>query len=230
MSLGNYTLSDFMFEVDEMFNIENIGSYNMTTMITTGTLIASFNAVRIWVTPLNTEIPVPGELKIRATILIPVDSAMDTPESLNRFVFRPGTGRKPFVIWSKSVDSLSLEVYAGRKYFMVQTETMGNLAIGTLNQTRTPFYIQIPRFRKIKVTVKSVSDNTLAIFNDPDQKVIHLKPGDSRPDMIEDLFITAECIDRSGNLYVLKQIPFNKFAMKNKKNSYEIRKRDFQKQ
>jgi len=229
MSLGTYKLTDFWYEVDEMFNTESIGNHNMSTMTTTGTLIASFKAVRIWVTPLNTEIPSPAELKISATILIPVDSAMDSPESLNRFVFRPGTGSKSFVTWSKSVDSLRVEVYAGKKYFMIQTDAMGNLAIGTLNQTRTPFYIHIPRFRKIKITVKSGSDNTLAIFNDPDQKVIRLKPGEMQSDGLKDFSLTAEAVDNSGNLYILNTTIFDQFANKKKKNCFEIRKKDFQK-
>ena len=112
---------------------------------------------------------------------------------------------------------------------MLQTDALGYLAIGKLNQSRTTFYVQIPRFRKIKITVKSDSDNALAIFNDPDQKVIRLKPGDLQSDGLKDFSLTAEAVDNSGNLYALNQTSFNRFAIKKKKDCFQIRKKDFQK-
>jgi len=228
-SLGPYKLSDFRYEIDEMFNNEAIGNNNMSTMTNTGSLIASFKAVRIWAIPLNPEIPVPASLQVRATILIPVDSAMNNTEPRNMLAFRPGKGSKSFITWSKSGDSLRVEMYGGRRYFMLQTDAMGYLAIGKLNQARTPFFVQIPRFRKIKITVKSDSDNVLAIFNDPDQRIIRLIPSDFGSDVLKDFSLTAEAVDNSGNLYVLNQTTFDRFINKKKKNSFEMRKKDFQK-
>ena len=228
-SLGSYKLSDFRYEIDEMFNNDAIGNNNMSTMTNTGALIASFRAVRIWAVSLNPEIPVPASLLVGATILIPVDSTTETPDPRNIIAFRPGKGSKSFITWSKSGDSLRVETYGGRRYFMLQTDAMGYLAIGKLNQSRTTFYMQIPRFRKIKITVKSDSDNALAIFNDPDQKVIRLKPGDLQSDGLKDFSLTAEAVDNSGNLYALNQTSFNRFAIKKKKDCFQIRKKDFQK-
>ena len=41
--------------------------------------------------------------------------------------------------------------------------------------------------------------------------------------------ITVECSDGSGNLYILKQTSFDRFAGKKKKNYFVLRKKDFEK-
>ena len=50
-----------------------------------------------------------------------------------------------------------------------------------------------------------------------------------QPGELKDFSLTAEAFDNSGNLYVLNQTTFDRFANKKKKNSFEIRKKDFQK-
>ena len=104
---------------------------------------------------------------------------------------------------------------------------MGYMAIGKLNQPRRTLFVLIPRFSKIKITIRSDSAAALAIFQDPYHGIIRLPPSDSHPDGIKDFFITAEGIDGSGKLYILKQTILERFA--NKKNYFIIRKRDFQK-
>ncbi|MCX6233663.1 MAG: hypothetical protein NT175_02920, partial [Bacteroidetes bacterium] len=144
-------------------------------------------------------------------------------------VFRPVKGTKPFITWNKSGDSLQVEMYGGRKYFLVETYAMGYVAIGKLNQSRTTFFVQIPRFSKVKIIVQSDSDNFLAIFHVRDQSMFRFMPGDSHAGWLKDSFISAEGIDGSGNLYILKQTAFDRFAGKKKKNYFVIRKRDFAK-
>jgi hypothetical protein len=178
---------------------------------------------------VNPEIPLPVTLAVRATVLIPVDSSMRNVITDNMLVFRPGKGNKPFITWNKSADKPHIEMYGGRNYFLVQTDVMGCLAIGRLNQTRKTFFVKIPRFTKLKITVKSDSDHFLAIFNEPNQRMIRLMSGDTHSGRVKDFFITAEGIDGWGNLYVLKQTAFDRFSSKKKKNYFVIRKKDFQK-
>ena len=97
------------------------------------------------------------------------------------------------------------------------------------NQSHKTVFVQIPCFSKIKITIRSDSTVALAIFHEPDRGIIRFSPGDSHPDGIRDFFITAEGVDRSGNLYVLKATTFDRFASKKKKNYFVLRKKDFQK-
>ena len=226
-SFEPYKLSDFRYDIDEMFTAEAIGNNNMSTMTSSGALITSFKALRIWATPVNSEIPVPAALHVQATILIPVDSTMDNPSTENILAFMPGKGGKPFVTWNKSGDSLSVEIYGGRKYIMLQTQAMGYLAIGKMNQSGKTFFVEIPRFRKIKITVTSGSNHALAIFTDPGQRIIRLTPGDSSPDRLKDFFISVEGVDHSGNVYVLKQTILERFASKKKRDYFVLRKKNF---
>jgi len=226
-SFEPFRFSDFQFQLDEMFTTEAIGNHNMSTMTTTGALVASFKAVRISVAPVNPEIPLPATLKVKATLLIPVDSAMENPTGENMVVMLPGKGSKPFITWNKTVDKPRMEMYGGRKYFVVQTDVMGYIAIGRLNSLRTAFFVKIPRFSELKITLKSDSDNSIALFNNPDQSKIRLMPGEIHPAILKEFFISAEAIDRSGNLYVLKKTVLDKFVSKKNKNCITIRKKDF---
>lgn len=211
-----------------MFTIDEIGNSNMSTMTTTGTLISSFKAVRIWATPINSEIPLTINLNVGATMLIPVDSTMDITTTDNMVVFLPGKGSKPIITWNKSDEKPLIAWYGGKYYYLLQTKVMGFVAIGNLIATRTTCFLQIPRFVKAKITIKSDSANTNVVFQDPDKTMIRFMPGDLHPG-IKTFFITAEGVDHSGNLYILEQTSFVRFASKKKKNYFVLRKKDFEK-
>jgi hypothetical protein len=95
---------------------------------------------------------------------------------------------KPFITWNKSGDRPRVEMYGGRNYFLVQTDAMGYVTIGKLNQSRKTFFVQIPCFSKVKIIVQSDSDNFLAIFHVWDQRMIRFMPGDSHTGWVKDFF------------------------------------------
>lgn len=220
-------LTEFDYRVDEIFTIDDLSSHNMSTMTSDGGLIKNFKSLKVSVIPRNPQISSPEYLFSPFTILIPVDTLKGFDKKLKMQVFVPGKKNRSFITWNKTEDYPPIEIYGGKSYYCLQTNTLGYLAVGIYEKSKKPVVLKVPKFRKIEVAVASEYAGTMEIHQKTNPETIRLSAGRPILSGANDLVISAEGMTKSGRLFVLKKAALDDFAQKNKSDYFVLRKRDF---
>ena len=214
-----HRISDFRFEIKELFTTDDFISNNISTTTFEGKSILAARAFRILALPQNPTVPVPAKFQKPAVVLIPV---IDSSGFRRLYLFYQAKDQKSYLTWKKTMDSTSRKKYEGGDYYMVKVNQTGWALIGTLN-TSCNCSITVPRLQEQKLVV-SYPDLGTVIFLDKRGENLFTIPCVAGEGKIK---ISVKAFDRSGKMFSLEKILAARPGKSGNSVNYKIRKRDF---
>ena len=213
-------ISDYRFEIKELFTTDDFIDNNVSTTTTDNMIIANACALRILAIPKNPSSPVPGKLQKPAIIMIPyADSLKSGPLT----VFYQARNNKSFVNWKKTNDTAMHKQYGGNKFYMIDVNQLGWVMVGAL-LTSCNCKITTPQFQEQRLIIVYPDWGSVVFFDNNNQENMNNIPCAEGERGFE-IFIKAR--DRTGQMFSLEKTFLTPGINKESIEIYKIRKGDF---
>ena len=212
-------ISDYRFEIKELFTTDDFISNNVSTTTADNKIIANAFALRILAIPKNPSSPVPGKLQKPAMIMIPyTDSLKSGPLT----VFYQARNNKSFITWKKTNDTAMHKQYGGNNFYMINVTQLGWVMIGGL-LTSCNCRIITPRFQEQKMRIGYPDLGSVVFLDNSRENMFNIPCGEG--DRGFKTIIQAS--DQSGQIFSLERTFWAPETAKDNIGVYKIRKRDY---
>ena len=213
-------ISDYTFEIKELFTPDDFIHNNISTTTSDRFVIKTASAFRILAIPKNSSSPIPVKLQKPVIILIPVADSLIGEKLI---LFYQAIDSKSFITWKRTMDSTIYQHYDGNSFYMIKVCQLGWVMVGTL-LTSCNCIITTPRFQEQKLNIVYPDMGTVVFFDNNNREYLFNIPC-AQGEQGFKIFIQA--CDHTGQMFSLERT-FSMSTIKKETSSiYKIRKRDY---
>lgn len=198
-SFKPYKISDYLFEIKELFSASEIAYNNMNTLTNRRELINASIILSFWISSKDPLIPVPGRILKPVIFLIPTEVDSLTTSSL--LLFRNSDGKKFFPEWRESDEPVNYQYYNNQNHVMISTSWPGYCMVGRRTTSCKCCLIKFPVYYRQKLKILYEHQNALISLDDKNLKWYQLPC----PEGNEPFSLVGFASSKSGQLYSVNQ-------------------------